>query len=145
MDLKTDSIIESGYGNGMLFFGLTPTVKSLKKSAWLLHIACAKFPPIVRNSNEVAHAQRQRYYPHSRYGISNSFFDQLPTLVGRIVSRLRGGMPWRYDGKASCMSKQTVTLLYWFWRLSLLENAMGVARLVPHGVHYYAGFIFLFL
>ncbi len=24
---------------------------------------------------------------------------------------LRGGTPWRYDGKASCMSKQTVILV----------------------------------
>ncbi len=24
--------------------------------------------------------------------------------------------PWRHDGKPSCMSKQTVTLVYWFWR-----------------------------
>ncbi len=34
----------------------------------------------------------------------------------KMHDRLRGGTPWRYDGKASCMSKQIVTLLYWFWR-----------------------------
>ncbi len=33
-----------------------------------------------------------------------------------VSYRLSGGTPWRYDGKASCMSKQAVTLLYWFWR-----------------------------
>ncbi len=35
---------------------------------------------------------------------------------GQLHDRLRGGPPWQYDGKASCMSKQIVTLLYWFWR-----------------------------
>ncbi len=40
------------------------------------------------------------------------------------LHRLSGKMPWQYDGKASCMSKQSVTLLYWFLRPAKTMNAL---------------------
>ncbi len=46
-----------------------------------------------------------------------TYRDLVCHAYGRIYL-LSGGTPWRYDGKASCMSKQTVTLLYWYWRLA---------------------------
>ncbi len=58
------------------------------------------------------------YIDSTRYdagqGASRPYIE-LPHIFA-ISCRLRGGTLWRYDGKAACMSKQTVTLLYCFWR-----------------------------
>ncbi len=47
---------------------------------------------------------------------TNTFYRKTMYRANGEIYRLSGGTPWRYDGKASCMSKQSVTLLYWFWR-----------------------------
>ncbi len=50
------------------------------------------------------------------FSMTNTIYRGLMCRANGGIYRLRGGTPWRYDGKASCMSKQTVSLLYWFWR-----------------------------
>ncbi len=52
----------------------------------------------------------------STFSMTNTIYRDLVCRVNGGIYRLSCGTPWRYDGKASCMSKQTVTLLYWFWR-----------------------------
>ncbi len=46
---------------------------------------------------------------------TNTIYRDLVCRANGGIYRLRGGEPWQYDGKASCMSKHTVTRLYWFW------------------------------
>ncbi len=42
------------------------------------------------------------------------------------IYRLSGKTTLRYDGKASCMSKQSVTLLHWFWRPAKTMNVLAI-------------------
>ncbi len=39
--------------------------------------------------------------------MTNTIYRELVCRAIGGIYRLRGGTPWRYDGKASCMSKQT--------------------------------------
>ncbi len=50
-------------------------------------------------------------------------------LSNIVRARLSGGTPWRYDGKASCMSKQTVILV-----LEKIFNALSHAHVTPQHV-----------
>ncbi len=55
------------------------------------------------------------------YSTENPIF-RYPSTV--LNYRLSGKTPWQYDGKASCMSKQSVTLLHWFWRPAKTMNVL---------------------
>ncbi len=41
---------------------------------------------------------------------TNTIYRDLVCRANGGIYRLSGKTPWRYDGKASCMSKQSVTL-----------------------------------
>ncbi len=47
------------------------------------------------------------------FSMTNTIYRDLVCRANGEIYRLSDKTPWRYDGKASCMSKQTVTLLYW--------------------------------
>ncbi len=49
------------------------------------------------------------------FSMTNTIYRDLVCRANGGIYRLSSKMPWRYDGKASCMSKQTVTLLYWLY------------------------------
>ncbi len=59
--------------------------------------------------------------------ILDSGLIKLPLKAG--INRLRGGTPWQYDGKASCMNRQTVSLLYWFWRSASIKLCVPRQRM----------------
>ncbi len=47
------------------------------------------------------------------FSMTNIIYRDLVCRANGGIDRLSGKMPWLYDGNASCVSKQTVTLLYW--------------------------------
>ncbi len=45
------------------------------------------------------------------FGMANAIYRDLVCRARGGIYRLNGKTPWRYDGKASCMSKQIVILV----------------------------------
>ncbi len=45
----------------------------------------------------------------NKVSMTNTIYRDLVCRANGGIYRLSGGTPWRYDGKAACMSKQTVT------------------------------------
>ncbi len=45
------------------------------------------------------------------FSMTNTIYRDLVCRANGGIYRLSGGTPWRYDGKALCMGKQTVALL----------------------------------
>ncbi len=58
------------------------------------------------------------------FSMTNTIYRDLVCRGNGGIYRLSGKTPLRYDGKASCMSKQSVTLLHWFWRPAKTMNVL---------------------
>ncbi len=64
------------------------------------------------------------------FSMPNTIYRGLVCRANGGIYRLSGKTPLRYDGKASCMSKQSVTLLYWFWTAKTMNVLISPLPLI---------------
>ncbi len=67
-----------------------------------------------------------RFTELNMFSMTSTIYRDLVCRANRGIYRLRGGRPCRYDVKATCMSKQIVTRLYWFWRPAAKDTFLTI-------------------